>query len=57
MGLLITILIWLIIAAVVLYFAQFILAQLPMNAGLRSVILAVIALLILLIFLQRVGVW
>lgn len=57
MSLLIMILIWLVIAAVVLYFVQYILAQLPIDAGLRGVILAVIALLILLVFLQRVGVF
>ncbi len=56
MPLLISILIFLLIAAVVLYFCQYILAQLPIDAGLRSVLLAVIALLILLVFLQRVGV-
>jgi hypothetical protein len=56
MSLLITILIFVLIAAVVLWLANVILANLPIGTVPRQLILAVIALLLLLIFLQRVGV-
>lgn len=56
MSLLLSILIFIIIAAIVLWFASYILAHLPVDATLRNIILALIALILLLVFLQRLGV-
>lgn len=55
MDLLIAILIFLVVAVVVLYLASWILAHLPIDTTLRNIILAIIGLLLLIIFLQRVG--
>jgi len=53
---LLSLIIFLIIAAIVLWLVQTIAANLPVTPTLRSIILAVAALLLLLIFLQRVGI-
>ncbi len=53
---LLSLIIFLIIAAIVLWLVQTIAANLPVTATIRSLILAITALILLIIFLQRAGV-
>jgi hypothetical protein len=53
---LVSILIFILIAALVLWFCSYILSLLPLNPTLKNICLAIIALLLLLIALQRFGI-
>jgi hypothetical protein len=53
---LLSLIIFLIIAAIVLWLVQTITANLPLTPVVRSLILAVTALILLVIFLQRAGI-
>jgi hypothetical protein len=54
-SLLLTILVWLLVAAIVLWAVQWIVSLLPVSPAVRNIILAIVALLLLLAALQRLG--
>lgn len=53
--LLISILVFLLIACIILWFVHFIVSNLPISPTIRNLIVAIVALILLLYFLQRQG--
>jgi VIT1/CCC1 family predicted Fe2+/Mn2+ transporter len=55
MSLIISIIVFLLIAAIVLWFVSYIVGRLPIDPMFRNIILALTALLLLLVFLMQTG--
>jgi hypothetical protein len=55
MSMLVSLLIWLIVAAIVLWLVNIIVGNLPVSPTVRMLIVAVVALLILIAFLNQTG--
>lgn len=56
MSILVSLIVFIIVAALVLWFVSYILTLLPIDPTLRNIVLALVALLLLLVALQRFGV-
>lgn len=56
MSILLSLIVFILVAALVLWFVSYILSLLPIDPTLRNIVLALVALLLLLVALQRFGV-